>query len=86
MLRAPARYPPREMAALGLIEYALSFAVIHALIETAGVPASLPDVFATFAGDGIVLAAMLTAVSGAAALALGLYRPEVWVNCKLQPL
>jgi exopolysaccharide biosynthesis polyprenyl glycosylphosphotransferase len=82
MARAPGRYLPREMAALGLIELALSLAVIHALVKT--VPATLANVFATFAGDGIVLAAVLTAVSGGAALAIGLYRPEVCLDRRPQ--
>jgi exopolysaccharide biosynthesis polyprenyl glycosylphosphotransferase len=81
---APARHLPREMAVLGLIECALSFAVIHAVIITASAPAALPGLFAAFTGNSIVLAAVLTLVILAAALAIGLYRPEICLDRRRQ--
>jgi exopolysaccharide biosynthesis polyprenyl glycosylphosphotransferase len=84
MPHALAHYRRREIVVLGLIECALSFAVIYAMIGTTGVPASLPDVRAAFAGNPIALAAELTPSAGAVAIAIGLYRAEVCLNRKRQ--
>src|SRR5690348_18214567 len=54
MQRAMAQYVPCEMAVLGLVEFALSFAVIQAVFQTSGAPDAAR--FGWPAADSIVLA------------------------------
>jgi exopolysaccharide biosynthesis polyprenyl glycosylphosphotransferase len=77
MPRAIAHYLPREMAILGLVETALSFAAIYAMIPLAGESASLPGLTGTLPHDGFALAAILTLVIGAAGLTIGLNRKRL---------
>jgi sugar transferase (PEP-CTERM system associated) len=79
---ALARDQPRGLAVLGLIECALSFAVIYAMIGAAGVRAPWTDVFTLLPGDNIALAVVVTFAIGAAAMAIGLYRPDVCLECR----
>jgi exopolysaccharide biosynthesis polyprenyl glycosylphosphotransferase len=79
-----AHHLPRETALLGLIECALSFAVTYAMFQTAGVTASLRGVFATFAGDRIIPAAVLTVLAGAIVLGIGLCRPDIRLDRERQ--
>jgi exopolysaccharide biosynthesis polyprenyl glycosylphosphotransferase len=81
MPRALAHCLPREIAVLGLIECALSFAVIYALINTASAPMQVPGVFAILLGD-VALAAVVTLTIGVVATAIGLYRPNVCLERK----
>jgi len=76
MRRAVAHYLPREMAVLGLLECVLCFAVIDMMLPAMVVPTNTLSVTAgaITAGDA-PLAAALTVVVGAVAVAIGLYRP-----------
>jgi len=82
MQRAMARYLTREMAVLGVVEFALSFAVIYAAIQAAGVSAALPTVIELPPRGDIALAAVLTLIIGGVALTIGLYSPEICFNRK----
>jgi sugar transferase (PEP-CTERM system associated) len=77
MQRAVAHYLPRQMAVLGLVEFGLSFAVIYAVIESAGVSMTLPTIIEVLPRADIALATVLTLTVGGVALTIGLYRPEV---------
>jgi sugar transferase (PEP-CTERM system associated) len=77
MQRVIRHYMTREMAALGLIEAILSFAAAYAVITMAGASASLPALIDTLPYDRIALAAVLTLVTGATGLTIGLYRIDV---------
>jgi exopolysaccharide biosynthesis polyprenyl glycosylphosphotransferase len=82
MQRAVAHYLPREMAILGLLEFALSFAVIDTVVQAAGASAVLPSLVEIMPRGDIALAALLTVVIGGIAFTVGLYRPEVWIDRK----
>jgi sugar transferase (PEP-CTERM system associated) len=77
MARALVQLLPMEMALLGLFEFALSFALIFAMV-TAGGPLLLesPDL----PRDGLVFAAMLAVTIAGTAATIGLYRPEVCLD------
>ncbi len=77
-----ARSAQREMAILGLVEFALSFTVIYCMVRTAGGGPSLPAMIASLSGDRIKLAGFSTLMIGVVALTIGLYRPEVCFNRK----
>jgi sugar transferase (PEP-CTERM system associated) len=76
MQRVIANYLTREMAVLGLIEAALSFAAIYSVLTLAGTSVALPG-FHSLPHDSLTVAAALTVVTGAAALTIGLYRAEI---------
>ena len=82
MRRAVARYLPREMAVLGLVEFSLSFVVIYTVIQAGGASAPLPAFAGFLPNGGIAVAAILTLIIGAVALTIGLYRPEVCLDRK----
>ena len=82
MRRAVARYLPREMAVLGLVEFTLSFAVIYSVIQAIGAAAALPPVIDMLPRGDIALAAVLAVIVAGVALIIGLYRPEVCLNRK----
>jgi sugar transferase (PEP-CTERM system associated) len=84
MPRALVHYFPPEMAVLGLIECALAVAMLYAVTRTAEVPASLAAVLATLAGDGTVVAVVLTVIAGAVTLAIEFYRPQACLDRKHQ--
>ena len=56
MQRAIGHYLTREMAVLGLVEAALSFAAIYAVLTLAGSSASLPNLIETMPHDNGALA------------------------------
>jgi exopolysaccharide biosynthesis polyprenyl glycosylphosphotransferase len=70
------------MAALGLFECGLSFAVIDSMIQVAGVPSALPAILSMLPRADIALAALLTILIAAVALTIGLYRPEICLHRK----
>jgi sugar transferase (PEP-CTERM system associated) len=76
MQRVIANYLTREMAILGLVEAILSFAAIYCAITLAGTSVALPD-FHALPHDSFTVAAVLTVVTGATALTIGLYRAEI---------
>jgi sugar transferase (PEP-CTERM system associated) len=69
--------PARNMAVLGLAETALSFAAIYALTTLAGTSAPRFGPIHLTPDDSLLSAAILTLVTGATALAIGLYRAEI---------
>ncbi|MDR3534678.1 MAG: sugar transferase, partial [Rhodopila sp.] len=83
MQRAVAHFLPREMAVLGLVEFALSFAAIYALSQAAGMSPPVPGRIEFLPNQSVVLAATLTLVIGLVALTIGLYRPEACLNRRL---
>ena len=74
MQRAIGRYLTREMAALGLVEAAVSFAAIYAVTTLAGSSLSLPDFIEKTPHDHLALAAVLILLAGAIGLTIGLCR------------
>jgi exopolysaccharide biosynthesis polyprenyl glycosylphosphotransferase len=82
MQRAIGRYLTREMAALGLVEAALSFAAIYTVITLAGSSLSLPDFIEKTPHDHLALAAVLIPLTGAIGLTIGLCRTYVSVTRK----
>ncbi len=74
MQRAVGRYLTREMAALGLVEAAVSFAAIYAVTIFAGSPLSLPDFVENTSHDHLALAAVLIPLAGVIGLTIGLCR------------
>jgi exopolysaccharide biosynthesis polyprenyl glycosylphosphotransferase len=76
MQRVIANYLTREMAILGLVEAILSFTAIYSAITLAGTSAALPD-FRSLPHDSFTVAAVLTVITGATALTIGLYRVEI---------
>jgi exopolysaccharide biosynthesis polyprenyl glycosylphosphotransferase len=82
MQRAVAHYPPPQMAVLGAVEFTLSFAVIYAVIQSAGASMALPAIVDVLPRGDMVRAAILTLTIGSIALTIGLYRPEVCRNRK----
>ena len=80
MQRMMAQYLPREMAVLGLLEAALSFAAIYAMIPPDGASALLPEFLYALPHDSVVFAAILTLVTGTIGLFIGLYRTDVCLD------
>jgi exopolysaccharide biosynthesis polyprenyl glycosylphosphotransferase len=74
MQRAIGRYLTREMAALGLVEAAVSFAAIYAVTTLAGSSLSLPDFIERTSHDHLALAAVLLPLAGAIGLTTGVCR------------
>jgi len=77
MQRAIGRHLTREMAALGLVEAALSFAAIYGVTTLAGSSLSLPDFIENTPHDHLALASVLIPVAGVIGLAIGLCRTYV---------
>jgi exopolysaccharide biosynthesis polyprenyl glycosylphosphotransferase len=77
MQRAIGRYLTREMAALGLVEAAVSFAAIYAVTTLADSSLPLPDFVEKTPHDHLVSAAVLIPLAGAIGLAIGLCRTYV---------
>ncbi len=77
MRRVMARYFTPEMALLGLIEFVLSFTAIYAVIA---LPGSLPGQLITVPHDSLALATMLSLVTAATGLAIGLYRTDICLD------
>lgn len=82
MQRVMAQYVPGEMAVLGLVEFALSFAVIHAMIQASRASAPVAGRLGQTAIDSIALAALIALCIGVIGLTIGLYQPEVCLNRK----
>jgi sugar transferase (PEP-CTERM system associated) len=82
MQRVMRHYLTREMAVLGLVEAALSFVAIYAVLTLASPTTSLPSFIETIPHDSLALAAVLTLVTGAAGLKIGLYRKDVALDHK----
>jgi hypothetical protein len=82
MQRVMRHYLTREMAVLGLVEAALSFVAIYAVLTLASPTTSLPSFIETIPHDSLALAAVLTLVTGAAGLKVGLYRKDVALDHK----
>jgi exopolysaccharide biosynthesis polyprenyl glycosylphosphotransferase len=80
MRRVITHYLAREMAVLGLAEAALSFAAIYAVVALAGSPG--PSFGLEIPRDAAAAAGILTLVTGATGLAIGLYRAEVCFDRK----
>jgi exopolysaccharide biosynthesis polyprenyl glycosylphosphotransferase len=95
MQRAMAHCVPREMAILGLVEFALSFALVYAALRTSTAPPAVSGLVATLSGatpfgtpvfgallfgDGIGLAALIALSIGVIDLTVGLYQPEICLN------
>lgn len=76
MQRVFAGHLTREMTILGLVEAVLSFAVTYSVITLAGTSTALPG-FYSLPGDRFTVAAVLTVVTGATGLTIGLYRAEI---------
>ncbi len=76
MQRVIANYLTREMAILGLVEAILSFTAIYSVITLAGASVDPPGFYA-LAHDRFAIAAVLTLLTGAAALTIGFYRAEI---------
>jgi exopolysaccharide biosynthesis polyprenyl glycosylphosphotransferase len=81
MQRVIGHYLTREMAVLGLIEAALSFAAIYAVVTLPGASAPRHDFIHTLPHDGFALAAVLVLVT-ATGLTIGLYRTDVCLDRK----
>ena len=77
-----ARSAPREMAILGLVEFALSFMVIYSMVRTAGTSPGFPDVCGVPAERPHRAGRHFDADDRRVALAIGLYRPEVCLDRK----
>ena len=84
MQRATAHYLPREMAILGVLDFALCFILIDTMLQAAGVSVALPPLVDMLPRSDLALAAVLTLIVGGIALPAGLYRPEICRRC--QPL
>ena len=84
MQRATAHYLSREMAILGVVDFALCFILIDTMLQAAGVSVSLPPLADMLPRSDLALAGILTLIVGGIALPAGLYRPEVCRRC--QPL
>jgi exopolysaccharide biosynthesis polyprenyl glycosylphosphotransferase len=82
MQRVIGHYLTREMAVLGLVEAALSFAAIYVVITLPGTSTPRPDFIDTLPRDNFAFAAVLTLVTGATSLTIGLYRMDVCLNRK----
>jgi hypothetical protein len=82
MQRAVARYLTREMAALGLVEAALSFAAIYIVITLAGPALPLLDFIEKTPHDHLALGAVLIPLAGAIGLTIGLCCTYVSLNRK----
>ena len=80
MRRALAHYVPRETAVLGLIESALLFAAIHAVIQAPNASALQLGVLDPAPYDGFALAAILTLLTGTIGLTIGLYRIDACLD------
>src|SRR3954447_14692988 len=85
MQRVMAQYVPREMAVLGLVEFALSFTVIYAMIQVSGAPAVVAGAAVAGSighgpGDSMALAALVASSTGLIGLSIGLYQPDVCLN------
>ncbi len=80
MTRIVGRYVPVEMAVFGLLELVLSFAVIYAMGAVSGILG--PHVIASpaFNPHSADHAALLAGTIGICAVAIGLYRPELWLD------
>lgn len=80
MQRDLARSVSHEMAVLGVVEWALSFMVIYAMMQTAGMPglevaAAIPGFIENLPSHSLGSAVALTLTIGTVAVAIGLYRP-----------
>ncbi|HBK09241.1 MAG TPA: hypothetical protein DDZ81_25845 [Acetobacteraceae bacterium] len=82
MQPAIARYLPRDMAILGLIEAALSFAAIYAVITMADTSGTLPIIADMPLHDAFGLAAVMTLTAAATGAVIGLYRFDVCLDRK----
>ncbi len=85
MTRILGRFVSLEMAVLGLIELALSFLVVYAMLTAPGMlsnPANAPlvDTPDLVSLDRIDLAAVLAFTIAVTAAAIGLYRPEICIE------
>jgi exopolysaccharide biosynthesis polyprenyl glycosylphosphotransferase len=80
MQRAAAHYLPREMAVLGMVEFTLSFTVIHKTIQIAGLSVARRGLIDMLPRGDIALAVILTLIIGGVALIIGLYRPDVCLD------
>ncbi|MFL5283184.1 MAG: sugar transferase [Rhodopila sp.] len=85
MQRVMAQYVPREMAVLGLVEVALSFTLIYAMIQVSGAPAVVAGAAVAGSighgpGDSMALAALVASSTGLIGLSIGLYQPDVCLN------
>lgn len=80
MTRIIGRYVPVEMAIFWLLELLLSFAVIYAMLAARGVlgPGELPPIVAAW--RAVNHAALLAVTIGVCAVAIGLYRPEIFFD------
>ena len=80
MTRIIGRYVPVEMAIFGLLELLLSFVVIYAMLAARGVlgPGELPPIVAAW--RAVNHAALLAVTIGVCAVAIGLYRPEIFFD------
>jgi sugar transferase (PEP-CTERM system associated) len=80
MTRIVGRYVPVEMAVFGLLELLLSFVVIYALASVSGIlglHGIAPSAFNHYSANH---AAVLAGTIGICAVAIGLYRPELWLD------
>jgi sugar transferase (PEP-CTERM system associated) len=82
MQRVIVNYLTREMAILGLVEAVFSFTAIYTVISVAGASSTLPAFISMLPHDGLTLAAVLTLVTGATGLIIGLYRADVCLDRK----
>jgi exopolysaccharide biosynthesis polyprenyl glycosylphosphotransferase len=82
MPRLIAYYLSREMAIVGLFEFALTFTVIHAMLRSSGPAALLSASFATLPGNDIAVPALLAALLGTIGLTVGWYRPTARLDIK----
>lgn len=80
MQRAVAHQRPRKMAVLGMIEFTLSFTVIYAITQAAGVSITLPGIDKASWLGNIPLDIVLTSIVGGIAETIGFYRPEVCLD------
>jgi lipopolysaccharide/colanic/teichoic acid biosynthesis glycosyltransferase len=78
MARALVQFLPLEMALLGLIEFALLFALTFAMLTAGGQPLLLDST--DLPHDCLVLAVMLAVTIAGTAATIGLYRPEVCLD------
>ena len=80
MRRMIASFSSREIAVLGLIEAALSFAAIYAMTWAAGAFALLPGSGGLLPQDGVLFARIVTFATGIVALTIGLYGMDVCLD------
>ena len=82
MQRAIGRHLTREMAALSLVEAALSFAATYTVITLAGSSLSLPDFIEKTPHDHLALASVLIPLAGVIGLTIGLCRTYISLDRK----